>query len=389
MTDSCSNSIKSLVIGRPYQLWPLGVCAQVAFAIFIVTASEGVAESFPTTLRMESRVSRSDGELGELVANLSTAHDVTIQIDPRVNPRTVVETPKVAMPLLNLLDYLANYAAATARPLGETILITPIADADRIATLAAIRQQELVGNALSRQALARLRPFDLKAQPAPVSPEELLSQLETRNRSATKFSERPTLKHDLWNVDLKQVTLAEALAFVLVPMDRSFEWTDDGFRLTDLPSTMSLIRKHRLPTGRTSAEAISLVASLGPAVAAGRTIDVSEKSIQFRGTALEHERFANLLQPAVRSSAATMQKRYTLLVEEKPAGAVLRSLKAQGLPVDFDRAALIGAGIDLEKLISIDVNQVTAEGLIKDIALQLRAEVLEEGGVYTIHDVPN
>lgn len=384
MTDSCSNSIKSLVTARPYQLWPLGICVHVAFVMFAVTTSEGVAESFPRTLRMESRVSRPDGELGEFVANLATAHDVTIQIDPRVNPRTIVETPKASMPLLNLLDSLANYAAATARPLGETILITPVADADRIATLAAIRQQELVGNPLGRRALARLRPFDLKAQPAPVSPEELLSQIEARDQLATKPPERPLLKHDLWNVDLKQVTLAEALAFVLVPMNHSFEWTDEGFRLIDLPTTMTLIRQHRLPSGRTSDEAISLVASLGPPVLAERAINATASLIQFRGTALEHERFASLLQPAVRSSAVPNQKRYTLLVDEKPARAVLRALQNQGLPLDFDHAALIGGGIDLAKQISVDVNQVTAERLVNDIAQQLEADVVDTDGVYTI-----
>lgn len=347
------------------------------------------ADSFRAKLGRETKIARPAGELREVVNSLARSQEITVQIDPRVDPRAVVTPPTGGRALLQLFDELAVQAGATARPLGESVLITPIADADRIATLAAIRQQELLDSPTSRRTLDLMRPIDLAPEIAPTTPIELLEIVRDRARISVESDD---IGHDLWHVELRRVTTAEALAFVLVPMGYAYEWAGAGITLIPLPDRLAVSRSHRIPAtvsnaSRDAAIDAVLTSRDGRQVSVDQSVSVgvSRTTVSFLGTAAEHERFAALLRPTRKPRATDpSRKRYTLTVVDQPASVILASLQTQGLDFRYDTAALATGGVDLAERVSVSVQQATAQKLLETIAEQIGAVVSVEDGVLTL-----
>lgn len=342
-------------------------------------AATGYAgESFAYALQLQTQLSRREGTLRELLKSLGAAHSIAIQLDPRIDPRTPVKVPDEPLSLLEVLDRLAAYAGATARPLGETVLVTPIADGDRIATLAEIRTSELLADPANRSVLNRLKPFDLASREQPMTPTELLELIAGK----VELAEVQPLDHDLWFVDLRGVNAAEAMAFVLVPMGHGFEWSKDGVNLVPLSPVFGVKRSHRVPPGRTPDEVIQLVRTV---IAAGDPDFLEGRRVRFLATSAEHDRFARLLSPPQSPSPRNpTEKRFTLRVDRKPAQAVLDSLAQQGVPIGYDTTALDAAGVSLRGVISLDVEQLSAGELAAAIAEKVGAAVELREGKWTL-----
>ena len=354
------------------------VCIVVAMIAFC-SASTTHAASFRSKLRTETKLSVRTGTLRDIAQALAKANEITVFLDPRVDPRAKVEAPKIAKPLIELLNDTAAFAGATARPIGETVLITPIGDADRIATMAAVRDGELLASPKTKRALSLLRPRDIFLEVQPATPDEIRNRIEERFdiQMRTDAPKGDTLSYDLWSIELQNVTAAQALACLLVPLGKGFAWTDDGFEIAPLPPKLAVRRTHRLRRGIGEQEVYSLIETvLGRETAPDR---LDRQFVAFSATLSQHERFAKLIAPEPRRSTAPASKRYTLAISSQPAEAVLRALEEQGLNFEWDRAALSAAGVDLTQAISVDVIKVTDFELISEIAGQIGARV-EMGG---------
>lgn len=370
--------------------------AHLAYALAVLVACALsathclAADSFHSKLQSELKLSAPDGELREIVESACTVLDIAVFIDPRLNPRAQVETPDESKPLRDLLSHVAAYAGAQVTTLGETVLITPISDADRIATLAAKRQAELLDGPKNSRVLSLLRPYHANSTEhdstnpnsspaetpqadvlqAVVAPQELLDDL---NKHYRLTCDSAPLAHDLWQARLRGTTAAEALACVLVPMGKSFVWTDNGYAIVPLPQTITVTQAHRILAGRSQEFVLASLASVMGDDFQPSHLD--KRTISFAATASQHERFAGLILPTKRTQPRPTAKRYTLAVESKPAGVVLAALQAEGLNFGWDREKLLAGGVNLEQPISIDVNQVTATELLQTIADQVNAKV--------------
>lgn len=355
----------------------INACLRIALFVGLSLSCHLFAgEEFETRLQLKTRLSVRTSTLREVTESVAAANQLTVFIDPRVNPRAEVTPPAADLPILDLLNTLAASCGARACTIGETVIIAPITDADRIATLAALRESELTDKTGAELKLDLLRAKDFAPTIQPVTPRELLAEID---RAFDLSPEGEPLPHDLWFCQLSKVTASEALACVLVPMNRAFEWTADGYRIVELPETLVVTRSHSIPRKLDQA---SMTASLESIMGVGFEAEVSSKRVSFAATVDQHNRFAALLRPpdsnATRKTTGG-EKRYTLTVKGQPAGAVLAALEAEGVPFSWSPAALEAAGIGLQTRVEVEVVQVTAAELLETIAKQIGVIVRPNG----------
>ena len=337
--------------------------------ILTAPAPPQTSAEFEDRLRRAVRIDREAGPLRGAASAVAATQEVTVQLDPRVDPRAVVTPPPATRPLLQLVDELARQAGATARPLGRTILLTPIDDTDRIATLAAARADDLSDRGIAAAAL--LRPFDLSPRPAEATPRELWAAI------AAEFNLTPAavdLPEDLWRVDLRGVTACEAMAFVLVPSGRSFEWDGERVRVVERPAEMVVRRVHRIPPRRDPAAVFREVRTSVAAADVQRT----GRTLSVVGTAADQEAVARILRPPPKADAGG--QRYTLRVDRSPAGPVVTELARKGVPIRLASERFSPA--ELRTLISLDLSEATLEELATAVAGQIpgAVSVAEDAG---------
>jgi hypothetical protein len=93
----------------------------------------------------------------------------------------------------------------------------------------------------------------------------------------------------------------------------------------------------------------------------------------------DHEKLGGQETRAVSATAKSGELRYTLAIQEKPLGPVLKQLAEKlKLELQIDREALGEAGISLERLVSFKVDEATVDELftaaLKPAGLSFRRE---------------
>lgn len=279
-----------------------------------------------------------------VVQRVQRVEPIAVWIDPRVDPRSRVEASDRTTPLAAFLDDLAAQSQSRRRSLGATIALVPALADDRLLTLARLREQEW-----SDRIDAPLLRRDV-VWTEPRSPAEILGLIEATFPEAIAFERPPKVAADLWRPGLwLGVSPCEALAAALVPMDRGFEWTDDGrVRLTDLAE------RYDYETTYPTAIAEAAAARFGDRAArVGRRV-------RFRGTAAEHEELVALRDEDGERAAPVdwSRQRFTLTLRARVA-QVLELVEDRGIPIAFDRERLAEAGVDLRRPIALELDKAS------------------------------
>ena len=289
-------------------------------------------------------------ELHAVLARIQRVEPVAVWIDPRVDPNQPVAASARTGSLAAFLDDLALQAGCNARPLGSTMLFVPSTADDRLITLA-----RLVGKESDPAAVRRDVVWN-----APITPSALLVRVR-ETFPETLAHPTPELPYDLWRAGaLLDVTAAEALAAVLVPMDHGFTLDDGRVTLTPLAPRYEYESLY-------GAKKRSRVEALFPGRGrkAGRRIRLS-------GTAAEHDLvIADDTAPANTTPADPIdwsRQRFTLTLKAAKLGDVLGLIEQRGLPIRFDRDALIAAGTDLNARIDVELSDASVAEFAAAIA---------------------
>lgn len=305
-------------------------------------------------------ISREAAPVRELLDQLAQSQRIAVRLDRRIDPSQPVSLQVQQQPLHTAFDEVARQVDARCAPLGETLLIGPTAELDRLLTQAEALQSRLKSDrslpAARRLQLTRAHTLQWNELDRPADVLETIArqwQLEADNAA--------DLPHDLWSGGtLVGVNAIEALSFLLGQFDRTVDW-DAGMRslrFVPLPVDVRIVRTHRLQ-GRALAE----LRRLWPDVA----VEQRGPAVAVTATALEHAAIAAWLggaQPPAAAVTPLDRRRFTLRVVRSPLAAVLATLQAQGVPLDYDADALQAAGVDLQTLISIEFKAATLEELL-------------------------
>ena len=333
-------------------------------------------------------VTRSNAELRPLLARLAADRGIAIVLDRRVDPGREVDANLPRTRLLQAIEQIAEQAEVVVSVVGDTVFVGSQESTAKLRTLCVLRAMELdaFGAALGRREfeLARTHSFawdDLER------PADLL--LRVAQRGGLMVEGLELIPHDLWaGGTFVGVTPIEAVSLVLIQFDLTFEWTGtaEGIRLVPAPPSVAVTRSHAVRT-------------IAPATARDRVqlrfpdvpVEIAGRQLTATATIEQHADIASLARgddPDKEVAAARFgplaRRRFTLRVVRQPAGAVLQTLQANDVDVEYDADALADAGIDLNTKISLDLNQAPVDELLQAICEPLGLEYEIKGEVITL-----
>jgi hypothetical protein len=358
----------------------------VALLLSLQTAAAGEANDqmdfvtgseFRSALEQAFSTSTDNDSLRGIVRGIETAKHVSIVVDRRLDPTGARSMRVTGSTLKEGLERLAAEADAGATIIGNSVYFGPRATAAKLRTLQVLRIQELSERNARisdrrRSELTQARTFRWNDLDRPA---DLIRRLASEHNLALVGIER--VPHDLWaGGTLPDAGAVEILTLILAQFDLTFGWSDQGAGITieQIPDRVATERSYDPPAGLSAAAAISrwqeelpdLVAreEKGKIIVSG-TEEMHEvvKRVRRGGRATDH---AGSRTP--QSSVPLNRRRYSLKIQQKPASAILNELaKPENgeITFEFSRADFKAASIDLDQLVTFEVQNVTIDRLLK------------------------
>ncbi len=316
----------------------------------------------------------------EILSRLAEIHQVAMLLDRRIDPDRRIDVQLSHTTLLEGLQLLAGQWDAEAVTLGSTVYIGPSQAVDRSLTLVQRLQGEIRerGNgAAGRQAfeLSQGHTFRWDDLARPI---DIVQDMADRGDIQLLHTE--LVPHDLWAGGvMADVSVVEGLTIVLGQYDLAFHLSPDGreAELYHEAGRVTFERPH-VPRTMTTVAAAEQIRAVWPLL----PLKIEGPRLVIDATALEHARIAEILTPAPRSAEPAerlslgplSQRRFTFQVVRRPFSAVIRTLEANDIVVDYDADALREAGIDLDKKVSLQLEQATPDELFEALCSPLGLE---------------
>ncbi|MCO6456858.1 MAG: hypothetical protein J5I93_16290 [Pirellulaceae bacterium] len=327
--------------------------------------------------------------LREALQRLARTQRVALLLDRRIDPDQPVDFAADQQPLEAALRQLAAGLGADAVLLGSVVYLAPQAEADRLATAAMLRREEVASlPAAARQRWNRSATWNW---PDLATPRNLLAELaeaagldSTEPAGANPHGARQgvaavegceRIPHDLWPAaDLPPMTLADRWSLVLAGFSLTYRVAADGssVQLLPLPEQLTAEQSYPLP-----ADAETLTRRLQRQLAGAR-LQRRGNRLTVAGTWRQHREVARALrETAPQAGKGPIEQRYSLRVENKTVGSTARALAARlNRRLETDPGATAALG----KLITFEVKDATLDGLLHALfdPAGLRFEVDEE-----------
>ncbi len=307
---------------------------------------------------------------------------VAVLLDRRIDPGQELGVTLSQVPLEQALRTIAEAGNMGVTQLGPVFYFGPVSATIRLRTLAAMKREEL--QELPRAVAMRLvqsrgwRWDDL------ATPRDLLIALAQEGQFELEGLEG--VPHDLWaGADLPPLALLDRLTMVAIQFDLTFSVSPDGatVRLVPTPSEVSVVRRY--PAGGQPAATAAKLAELAP----DAHIRISGGGIFVKGTVEVHERILAARtsvradrKPAPGAGPTRIER---IAVQHIPVGAVLERIASQlDLELKIDGAALQRAGLSLNQPISVQVEDVSLDELLAEVAGAAGLAFRREGRVVEI-----
>ena len=293
-------------------------------------------------------------------------YQVAVHLDRRVDPSRKVDLSVQDMALREALARIAHDQELGHIWLGPVAYYGPIETARRLRTLAALRKEEVQKlPAQARQTLARERRL---AWSELSTPQDVLADVATTYKLTIVNADE--VPHDLWPAgNLPALSFAEQLTLMIAGFDLTFRLDQTGtqVQLIPMPERVTIDRLYPVD-GADPAELARLY---------GRTVpDAQVKDfrgqVAVRGRLEDHEKIAALrrgesvaVAPAPRPRDKKKIYTYTLKVAA-PIEQLLAALQRQAkFELALNRPAIEAAELDMQKVVEIDVKDVSLDELLE------------------------
>jgi hypothetical protein len=324
------------------------IAAEPADLVALKDVNYKTGSSLTRHLATGSDITWQDNPARRALRRFAEVHGVAIWLDRRVDPQLPISVSIRSASLRGLLDSLTAKLELGWCQIGDVIYIGPPTTAARLPTALAELRKQLAGN---NGAL----PTENLHWPAITSPRDLAMQL-ARSSSLT-ITNAEAIPHDLFpEYHLPRLGAAEQLTLLLAGFDLTAEASGNALKIIQLPVGTRTERSYSL--GDKDATIVTQLASRFP----NSEIQLVGRRVQVNGPAEDHTAIAKLMQPKnVGRVGVPGEKRYTLNVENQPAGGVLQALaKPFGVTVEFDATAQE----KIQQVISFDVKDATKDQLL-------------------------
>jgi hypothetical protein len=313
---------------------------------------------------------------------------IAVLIDRRIDPSRELTVDITEKTMAQALRQVAKAAEGSATIVGNVVYIGPQQAAARLRTLVQLRTTELQtigGKRILALSKTRTTTWSDLATPA-----EILQKLA--GNSSLSVDGLDSIPHDLWGAaTLPSMTTTESLSLLLVQFDRTFVWTNggSGVRLVPIPEDVSIEKTYTLPRGLSVTDAITRLKQQVPKL---RT-SVRDGMLVVRGTVEEQDAVSHVLAGKSATLGKTKPKtkpaelanrRFTLKIAKVPAIALIRKLQSSGIRIEYDARALAAEKVDLNRPISMDVKQATADEFFGVLCKQLSLAFTINGSTVTL-----
>jgi hypothetical protein len=310
---------------------------------------------FLTGVALERRLDEAIGaswsgrQLREVLESIERNLHVCLRLDRRIDPNQMVEWSAASLPLREIVSQLAARHGASVAWLGPVGYIGPPATATRLVATAAERRADV--EKLSpelRTTLLATRPL---VWPDLTEPWKLLEQLAAE-------AELRVVNGDLVPYDLlyhgttPPLTLIDRLTFVAAQFDLTY-------RIDPAAKTLRLMPMELPTTAAPSTPQTASAAIKEPA----RTTKPS----------------------ATGTGKGTEMQVFTLRVQDVPLRKLIDVLRERhGLKIRVDEAAIVAAGLTLDKNTAVNVEKATLAALLEQAAAPLGLHAKQVGDTIEI-----
>jgi hypothetical protein len=350
--------------------WRPQIFAALLLITFAITSANAqtvrrTVAAWKTDAELESQLETlvgirwSGNPLRAALQNLAQRQTVAIFLDRRVDPDQRVDFSVQDVPLRDMLAGLADSLQQGVAQIGAVVYIGPPITASRLATVAAIVEDQI--KALPGSARLRLLDRQRFAGDELTEPRSLAQQLAADYGLRIENLDR--IPHDLWPaVDLPPMTFTQHMSLLLAGFDLTFEFSDSGrtIRLIPLPENAVVQRSYTKPR-----DATPLIAAIRRQFPAA-TIREQQDQLVLTGPIEAHAAIDKMLKHRTTkkppAKPAASETRYSLKIENQPVGGIADALgKRLGRTVRYEPATTERMKI----LVSFDVQDVTLDELLK------------------------
>ncbi|HEV3417055.1 MAG TPA: STN domain-containing protein [Pirellulales bacterium] len=300
------------------------------------------------------------------LTSLARSQHVAILLDRRVDPDQKIEISFDDLRLEAAIKLIASKKQIGMALVGSVIFLGPTATTEKIRTLAALRKAEALRlPAAARSRFLQLRPMHWDELAAP---RDLVSALAAESHIEIQAADR--IPHDLWaSADLAAGNFIDRLTLIAGQFDLTFSIAKDGqsVRLVDITESVEIERSYPLRGGlsQRGKEIATKLAELLP----GAKIELAADKLTVRGRAEDLDFTESYLsgRTTKQTTVTNGQKTYSLTVV-KPVGALIKAIgEKMDLDVRIDEEAIKAAGLSLTAEVKVNVNNATADELLKAV----------------------
>jgi hypothetical protein len=317
------------------------------------------------------------GPLREGLARLSEARGTAVFLDRRVDPDQPIAVSVQAHPLEEALRTIARQAKAEISVLGPVIYVGPPQAAHDLATLAALRRQD-VGKRSADVKTRLLRSAAMQWKEL-AQPRQILEELGSQ--AGVRFENLDAVAFDLWPaVSLPPLPWVDRVTLVLIGFELTFEIDERATSARVVPApTSPLLENHYSPRGGATELAGKLRSAMPEA-----QIRVEKDQLIVTARQEDHDKIQRLLTgqsvKTTQPSKSGGEKLYSLKVPNQPAGSVIQAVaKSLGKQPRFSPAV----AEKLRQNVTFEVKDATLDYLLDatltplGLSYRLSEDVLE------------
>lgn len=351
-----------------------------AIGSFQVTAAQGTPGDFHTgrsfSRAMTQTISGDPSRtVRSILATFSKDQRIAVIIGRRINPDKVISVKLQEATMREAFAAVAEEAGGTVSELSNVVFIGAPESTAKLRTLVRLKSKDVSKFANRRE----LRAKRTIVWPALSEPREVLRLIAKTFQVEVRGAD--SIPHDLWAAgQLPDSDAVTALSIVLIQFGLTFEWEDKGVAVRIVKEPESVVVQEKVRVTRDApANLVELAKEKYPAAEITKS---SRSYVNVKGTVEAIVGVTNMargIKPRrVPDKVRVDLQQLTFTAKNARARDVFEKFKSNGIPIEWDEAELKAAGVDLDKLVELKVENATTIKTFRLLCDQIGADFTVE-----------